>query len=172
MIRWQSYNTPGWEWWSLLWVGGPTRTPTRGCCTSLQTWSSMSQSHSLSHVHTALICLFSFVSSVHPCSALLPSLSHSIFFLRPFVRLVNVLIHLTSHSFFFHFSSAAFSLPYSISLSSSLSLSAGQVHILYFMHTITVSSWMLPRFIYNLLLAYYGVEDLCHKHNPGRDWIF
>lgn len=108
---------------------------------------------------------------LHCC---LPSLSlpHSIFFFCPFVRLVNVLIHLSSNSFFFHFSSAALSLPYSISLSLSLTLSVKQVHILYFMHTITVSSWRLPRFIYNLLLAYYGVEDLCQKHNPRRDWIF
>lgn len=54
----------------------------------------------------------------------------------------------------------------------SLSFFPGQLHILYFMHTIRVPSWILPRFIYNLLLAYYGVEDLCHKHNPRRDWIF
>lgn len=96
-------------------------------------------------------------------------LSHSIFFFCPFACLVNVLIHLSSHSFSFISPRQPF--LYLIP-SLYLSLSPGQVYIFYFMHTIRISSWILSRFIYNILLAYYGVEDLCHKHNPRRDWIF
>lgn len=134
-IRWQWYSIPGWEWWSSLWVGGPTRTPTRGCCTSRRTWSSTSLCHSfgLFRVCIFLICLF-FAAR----SALLRA--HLSFYFLPLS--ICSLCKCTNPSFLtliFPFITLQQSSLYLIPpLLLSLSLSVGQVHILYFMHTITV----------------------------------